>query len=195
MPKKSLVLQVLAEHKRRIIGVSKGVVNDLRVTLKVLIFPFVLGPWLTSLFALERLYIVTGVRLFAVHLQTFRQTLTTREANWFCKTRPAPNQHSKRYSEADNSSCKVRSCLISKLRVLAGVRTTTSSPSCLPIRLLPTGDVVEINPCAGSLSSGETSLYVTSSSFSASYSTKVDPYDALSRGTLFGSIDAISLIR
>ena len=152
------MLQGLTKHKRRIIGVSKGVVNDLWVTLKVLIFPSVLGPSLASLFPSGRLYIVAGVRLFAVRLQTFRQTLTTRKANWFCKTRPAPSPAFKRYSDADNSSCMVRSCLISKLRVLAGVRTTTSSPSCLPIRLLPTGDVVEINPCAGSLSSGETSL-------------------------------------
>ena len=39
--------------------------------------------------------------------------------------------------------------LISKLRAPAGVLTTTSSPSILPIRLRPTGDVVEIKPCAG----------------------------------------------
>jgi hypothetical protein len=54
------------------------------------------------------------------------------------------------------SSCKVFSCRISKLRAPAGVRTTTSSPSCLPIRLRPTGEVVEISPWAGSLSSGVT---------------------------------------
>ncbi len=46
--------------------------------------------------------------------------------------------------------------LISKLRAPAGVRTTTSSPSSLPIKLLPTGDVVEIKPPCGSLSSGVT---------------------------------------
>jgi len=73
MPKTPLVLQVLAEHKRRIIGVSKGVVNDLWVTLKVLIFSSVLELWLTSLFPLARLYIVPGVGLFAVRLQTFRK--------------------------------------------------------------------------------------------------------------------------
>src|SRR5918996_5568633 len=55
---------------------------------------------------------------------------------------------------ASSSSCSVRNCLISKLRAPAGVRTATSSPSCLPIKLRPTGDVVEISPCAGSLSSG-----------------------------------------
>jgi len=63
MPKKPLVLQVLAEHKRRIIGASKGVVNDVWVPLKVLIFPSVVVPSLTSLFPLGRLYIVAGVRL------------------------------------------------------------------------------------------------------------------------------------
>src|SRR6185369_17110503 len=98
------------------------------------------------------------------------------------------------YCPASSSSCSVRNCRISKLRAPAGVRTTTSSPSVLPIKLRPTGEVVEIKPCAGSLSSGVTRRYVTSSSFSASNSTNVDPYDALSRGTLFGSIEVISLI-
>ena len=92
MPKKPLLLQAVAGHKRRIIGVSKGVVNDLRSTLKVLIFPSVLGLSPTSLFPLERLYIVAGVRLFAVRLQTFQQTLTIQEAN---KPRPMAIQRTK----------------------------------------------------------------------------------------------------
>ena len=66
----------------------------------------------------------------------------------------------------------------------AGVVTFTSSPTFLPSRARPMGEVVEIKPLAASASSTVTSLYSIFVSLATSRTTSREPYAARSFGRL-----------